>query len=145
MPPIDATICWCDGDRCDIHGGIEIHAIHEKPPAPFRLGRRGPGVGGDGDASQPAAVEPRKPKVPMLQVEQYALPNGLKVVLHEDHKTPVVAVNVWYRVGSKDERPGRTGFAHPLRTHDVSRLETSRQRLFHPARKAGRRFEWNDG
>ena len=63
-------------------------------------------------ASQPAAVEPRKPKVPMLQVEQYALPNGLKVVLHEDHKTPVVAVNVWYRVGSKDEKPGRTGFAH---------------------------------
>ncbi len=48
----------------------------------------------------------------MLQVEQFSLPNGLKVVLHEDHKTPVVAVNVWYRVGSKDEKPGRTGFAH---------------------------------
>jgi zinc protease len=63
-------------------------------------------------ASQPAAVEPRKPKVPMLQVEQFSLPNGLKVVLHEDHKTPVVGVNLWYRVGSKDEKPGRTGFAH---------------------------------
>ncbi len=48
----------------------------------------------------------------MLQVEQFALPNGLKVVLHEDHKTPVVAVNLLYRVGSKDEQLGRTGFAH---------------------------------
>ena len=32
--------------------------------------------------------------------------------MHEDHKAPIVAVNVWYHVGSKDERPGRTGFAH---------------------------------
>ena len=59
-----------------------------------------------------AADEPRKPRVPELKVEKYALPNGLTVILHEDHKTPVVAVNVWYRVGSKDEQPGRTGFAH---------------------------------
>ena len=63
-------------------------------------------------ASEPTPVEPRKPKVPMLQVEKYSLPNGLTVLLHEDHKTPVVAVNLWYRVGSKDEKPGRTGFAH---------------------------------
>jgi zinc protease len=63
-------------------------------------------------ASEPTRVEPRKPKVPMLQVEKYTLPNGLTVLLHEDHKTPVVAVNLWYRVGSKDEKPGRTGFAH---------------------------------
>jgi len=59
-----------------------------------------------------AADEPRKPRVPQLKVEQYTLPNGLTVTLHEDHKTPVVAVNVWYKVGSKDEQPGRTGFAH---------------------------------
>ncbi|MGA2255490.1 MAG: pitrilysin family protein, partial [Thermoguttaceae bacterium] len=38
--------------------------------------------------------------------------NGLDVILHEDHSTPIVGVNVWYHVGSKDERPGRTGFAH---------------------------------
>ena len=48
----------------------------------------------------------------MLKVEKYTLPNGLTVILHEDHKTPVVAVNVLYKVGSKDEKPGRTGFAH---------------------------------
>ncbi len=40
------------------------------------------------------------------------LDNGLTVVVHEDHKAPVVAVNIWYHVGSKNERPGRTGFAH---------------------------------
>ena len=40
------------------------------------------------------------------------LGNGLTLLVHEDHKTPIVAVNVWYHVGSKDEKPGRTGFAH---------------------------------
>ena len=40
------------------------------------------------------------------------LANGLDVILHEDHTLPIVAVNVWYHVGSKDERPGLTGFAH---------------------------------
>jgi len=40
------------------------------------------------------------------------LDNGLTVIIHEDHKVPVVAVNIWYHVGSKNERPGRTGFAH---------------------------------
>ena len=44
--------------------------------------------------------------------ERFVLPNGLTVLVHEDHKAPIVAVNVWYHVGSKNERPGRTGFAH---------------------------------
>jgi len=48
----------------------------------------------------------------MLSLEDYKLPNGLRVVLNEDHSAPLVAVNVWYHVGSKNERPGRTGFAH---------------------------------
>jgi predicted Zn-dependent peptidase len=47
-----------------------------------------------------------------LPFEKYVLPNGLEVILHEDHRTPVVAVNVWYHVGSKDEGPGKNGFAH---------------------------------
>ncbi|HYJ80786.1 MAG TPA: pitrilysin family protein, partial [Longimicrobiaceae bacterium] len=42
----------------------------------------------------------------------FQLPNGLRVVVAEDHSTPVVAVNVWYHVGSGYENPGRTGFAH---------------------------------
>jgi zinc protease len=43
---------------------------------------------------------------------QFTLPNGLHVILHEDHTVPMVSVNVWYHVGSANERPGRTGFAH---------------------------------
>jgi zinc protease len=42
----------------------------------------------------------------------FTLPNGLNVILHEDHTVPVVSVNVWYHVGSANEKPGRTGFAH---------------------------------
>ena len=53
-----------------------------------------------------------KPQIPELKVETYTLPNGLTVTLHEDHKTPLVAVHLWYKVGSKDEQTGRTGFAH---------------------------------
>jgi zinc protease len=48
----------------------------------------------------------------MLPIEQYELGNGLRVVLNEDHSAPLVAINLWYHVGSKNERPGRTGFAH---------------------------------
>src|SRR3954470_17895642 len=47
-----------------------------------------------------------------LPYTQFTLPNGLHVILHEDHSVPVVSVNVWYHVGSGRERPGRTGFAH---------------------------------
>jgi zinc protease len=47
-----------------------------------------------------------------LPNESFTLSNGLQVILHEDHSVPIVAVNTWYHVGSADERPGRTGFAH---------------------------------
>ena len=47
-----------------------------------------------------------------IPVESYRLPNGLRVVLSEDHTAPIVAVNLWYHVGSANERAGRTGFAH---------------------------------
>jgi zinc protease len=49
---------------------------------------------------------------PKLAFEKYTLPNGLEVILHEDRSVPLVAVNTWYKVGSADEQPGRTGFAH---------------------------------
>ncbi|HEX8254898.1 MAG TPA: pitrilysin family protein [Thermoanaerobaculia bacterium] len=48
----------------------------------------------------------------MLEITEYRLGNGLRVVLNEDHSAPLVAINLWYHVGSKNERPGRTGFAH---------------------------------
>ena len=51
-------------------------------------------------------------KLPALKYEEYKLDNGMRVILHQDKSTPIVAVNLWYHVGSKDEVPGRTGFAH---------------------------------
>ena len=50
--------------------------------------------------------------MPEIKFEKFVLPNGLQVILHEDHSTPMVSVNVWYHVGSKNEKRGRTGFAH---------------------------------
>ena len=47
-----------------------------------------------------------------IPYKKYVLTNGLTLIVHEDHKAPIVAVNLWYHVGSKNERPGKTGFAH---------------------------------
>jgi len=47
-----------------------------------------------------------------IPFDRYHLPNGLTVILHEDHRLPLVSVNLWYYVGAKDEPPGRSGFAH---------------------------------
>jgi zinc protease len=47
-----------------------------------------------------------------LRYERFTLPNGLRVIVHEDRKAPVVAVSIWYHVGSKNEPAGKTGFAH---------------------------------
>jgi zinc protease len=55
---------------------------------------------------------PKNPTVPELQYEKYRLANGLEVILHEDHRLPLVAVNLWYHVGPANESPGLTGFAH---------------------------------
>ena len=51
-------------------------------------------------------------QVPDIPYQKYVLPNGLTLIVHEDHKAPIVAVNVWYHVGSKNEKAGKTGFAH---------------------------------
>ena len=61
------------------------------------------------NAPAPVAELVRRVDIPY---EQFTLDNGLRVIVHEDRKAPVVAVSIWYHVGSKDEPPGRTGFAH---------------------------------
>ena len=48
----------------------------------------------------------------LIPFEKFKLDNGLTVIVHTDRKAPIVAVNVWYHVGSKNEKPGKTGFAH---------------------------------
>src|SRR4051812_39922517 len=63
-----------------------------------------------------AYAQPLRPAheiaIPDIPYTKFVLKNGLTLLVHEDHKLPVVAVNTWYHVGSKDESPGKTGFAH---------------------------------
>jgi zinc protease len=65
-------------------------------------------------ATQPAQAAARPPAVqlPPLAIETHRLPNGLEVVTLESHRVPVISLQVWYHVGSKNERSGQTGFAH---------------------------------
>src|SRR5919112_2214465 len=60
---------------------------------------------------QPSPTAAARPGLD-IPFTQFTLPNGLHVILHEDHTVPLVTVNVWYHVGSAREKPGRTGFAH---------------------------------
>jgi zinc protease len=69
-----------------------------------------PWIAARADAQQPAS--PRADAVPKIVIEKHTLSNGLQLILHVDRKLPVVHVNQWYHVGSKNERPGRSGFAH---------------------------------
>src|SRR4029450_3983371 len=54
----------------------------------------------------------RSSDIPRIEFEKFTLPNGLDVIVSEDHRLPLVAVNLWYHVGPAYEEPGRTGFAH---------------------------------
>ena len=63
-------------------------------------------------AASQAAFAQRGEKLPPINSKTYKLKNGLTVILHEDKSTPIVTVGTWYHVGSKNEAPGRTGFAH---------------------------------
>jgi zinc protease len=63
-------------------------------------------------APKPTAPSAPPVAVPDIAYTKHVLENGLTLLVHEDHKAPIVAVNVWYHVGSKNERPAKTGFAH---------------------------------
>ncbi len=65
-----------------------------------------------GMTAQSHPVKARPLPIPELKYEKFTLPNGLTVLTHEDHRLPLVAVDLWYHVGPLNERPGRTGFAH---------------------------------
>lgn len=68
---------------------------------------------------------------------RFTLPNGLTVVVHEDHKAPVVAVGIWYHVGSADEPAGKTGFAHLFEHLMFSGSENRKGSYFEPFEKVG--------
>ena len=72
-----------------------------------------------------------------LPFTKRTLANGLDVIVHEDHHVPIVAVNVWYHVGSKNERPGRTGFAHLFEHLMFEGSEHYNAGYFPPLQQAG--------
>jgi zinc protease len=72
-----------------------------------------------------------------LPFTKHTLANGLDVIVHEAHQVPIVAVNVWYHVGSKNERPGRTGFAHFFEHLMFEGSEHSVGGYFPPLQQAG--------
>lgn len=75
--------------------------------APGSRAHRAPGL-----VKGASLSERRTATIPRIEFQTYRLDNGLTVILHEDRKLPVVHVNLWYHVGSKNEEPGKTGFAH---------------------------------
>ena len=72
-----------------------------------------------------------------LPFTKRTLANGLDVIVHEDHHVPMVAVNIWYHVGSKDEQPGRTGFAHLFEHLMFEGSEHHNAGYFPPLQRAG--------
>ncbi len=72
-----------------------------------------------------------------IAFEKYRLANGLDVILHEDHSIPMVGVNVWYHVGSQNEAPGRTGFAHLFEHVMFEGSKNHNREYFEPLQEAG--------
>jgi len=75
-------------------------------PAPAQQSTRAPA------RARPPRTASSAPAAITIPYQRFVLTNGLTLLVHEDRKAPIVAVNIWYHVGSKNERPGRTGFAH---------------------------------
>ncbi len=72
-----------------------------------------------------------------IAFEKFTLDNGLTLIVHEDRKAPVVAVNVWYHVGSKNEKPGKTGFAHLFEHLMFNGTENYPGEFFEPFERVG--------
>ena len=89
-------------------------------------------VGLVGHAQAPAA-----PAMPKIEFEKFTLPNGLQVILHVDRKLPIVHVNEWFHVGSKNEKPGRTGFAHLFEHMMFQGSKNAKEDYFVYVEKAG--------
>ena len=83
-----------------------------KKPAPSQSAAQSSPKSAATPQTEKAAGKPAPLEVPQLKFEKYQLKNGLVVILSEDHRLPMVAVNLWYHVGPANELPGRTGFAH---------------------------------
>jgi zinc protease len=74
---------------------------------------------------------------PEIPFDEFHLANGLRVIVHEDHKAPIVAVTIWYHVGSKNEVPGKTGFAHLFEHLMFNGSENHNDEYFKPLEEVG--------
>ncbi|HEV2078388.1 MAG TPA: pitrilysin family protein [Allosphingosinicella sp.] len=88
-------------------------------------------------APAPAAPIPSLVQRVDIPFQSFTLPNGLKVLVHQDRKAPVVAVSVWYNVGSKDEPKGKTGFAHLFEHLMFNGSENAPGDFFEPLQQIG--------
>ena len=84
-----------------------------------------------------SAMSAASEQIPALAYQRFTLPNGLTVVVHEDHKAPVVAVSIWYHVGSSYEPKGKTGFAHLFEHLMFQGSENHKDEYFKPFELAG--------
>ena len=84
-----------------------------------------------------ALSRPALAKDPDVPFAEFRLDNGLRVIVHEDHKAPIVAVTIWYHVGSKNETPGRTGFAHLFEHLMFNGSEHYNDEYFRPFEEVG--------
>jgi zinc protease len=104
---------WMNAGKLALFGaisaGVGASAQTQAPPkAPAKTAAQVPAR----PAAAKVAAKPAPLEVPQLRFEKYKLDNGLEVIFSEDHRLPMVAVNLWYHVGPANELPGRTGFAH---------------------------------
>src|SRR5277367_1988202 len=92
---------------------LSVAAIFSFTPA-YAQSEAAPKASDTAPKAKAAAATATTVKIPIPDIPytKFVLDNGLTVLVHEDHKAPIVAVNTWYHVGSKNEKPGKTGFAH---------------------------------
>ncbi|WP_308366988.1 MULTISPECIES: pitrilysin family protein [unclassified Microbulbifer] len=106
----------------------------DEPPRALTVDREAAASSKAAAADNAAYIEPPKLEIPF---HKETLDNGLTVIVHEDHKVPVVAVNIWYKVGSKDEQPGKTGFAHLFEHLMFNGSENFPGEYFEPFQRSG--------
>ncbi|MEK6806047.1 MAG: pitrilysin family protein [Pseudomonadota bacterium] len=118
------VICACAGQAVQVKGvTVSFEPYDGSPAIPARFD----------SSSEPTTPLPEV----RMAYQKHILGNGLTLILHEDHKAPVVAINVWYHVGSKDERPGRTGFAHLFEHLMFNGSEHHNDEFFRPLEAIG--------
>jgi zinc protease len=120
------TVTACASTTSD-----EVASASDAAPAGTAAAEAAPAAAG---GPVPVAQLVRRIDIPY---EQFTLDNGLKVVVHEDRKVPVVAISIWYNVGSKDEPNGKTGFAHLFEHLMFNGSENAPGDYFEPLREIG--------